>query len=1803
MGVAARLLLVVLLCFVLPRGLMGQTANFIADDTAGCAPLVVHFTNTSVCPGCTYTWNLGNSTTSTLTHVSGSYVTPGTYTVTLTADSMSAIRVKTRVITVYPQPVVAFSANDTSVCPGVPVVFTSTSTGGVPGPLTYGWNFGDGDSSTLASPAHPYVNPGFYNITLSVTNARGCTEARTLMGYQHVFTKPVPVFTATPVSVCSAPATISFTNSTTGTAPLSYVWHYGDATTSTATAPPHTYAAPGTYTVKLIATNGNGCKDSLARSNYIRVSGLNGTFTGPSATCQHSQVTFTNTSTPHAWSSWNFGDGNVSTAESPVHTYTTAGTYTVTLVVSDGPCFSTRTQAITVNPVPVFTYTITPQLPCPAPVLMTFTATTVPAATVVWKYSSTDSSVGNPATHLYTESEIYTVTATATTAAGCKTVLEKEHTIFTAGLIVSAGPLRGCAPHEAHFQADPVTFTGVSSPVPYPYRPFSYVWTFGDGSPSVTDSTPDHTYIDTGIYTATVTATTGNGCVMTRQVNIEVRRPPEATFVASRTQVCYGDTITFIPTVISGAVDTFEWDFGSEKRYTPGPVIFRYTGPDTFTVKMKAFYHGCADSAFEREDYIIVDSPKAIIGKGFPCVPRTSVQFGDSSLGDTYHVWIFGDGDTSLLPHPLHNYPALDTYAITLATYNSRSGCRDTARGSVILMDVNTYFTADDTAVCEEDVVTFTSVIDSGAVYTYSWYVGDSAKPWAVYQNYTDTFWQRGIYDISFVTTDMNGCLDTAVRHGYQHVGKPDVRFGSLRVGCAPLLTEFIDSTTDIPGAALINFAWSFGDGAFDTVNVPTVAHTYTAAGTYPVELTVTDNIGCKDTLRVADYIEVHRPFAFFYADNTHPCPGNTVSFTNMTTGTTQLLWYFGDGDSSYAAAPAHVYASEGMYTVKLMVVDSFGCTDTAIYANYVIVAAPHASFTASDTFAVCPPLTVNFTNTTTGATNHSWTFGDGNLSIVPSPSNIYGTAGLRTVRLIATNAYGCRDTAVGQVRVYGYAGAFTYSPVNGCSPLSVRFEAALTNVPNMTWDFADGVTVATTEDTISHVYTTPGAYVPKLILSDNTGCENYSMGLDTIKVGRVAAHFKTLPAKACAGVAINFVDSSSSRWASVTAWGWSYDGTTSTLTSPSHAYTAAGTYSVTLTATDGWGCSGSVTKVVTINPLPAIVSSTDTVLCGVGAIAKLYATGGATYVWGSGSTLSCTACDTAYATPLVNTTYTVTGTDTNGCVSSDTVRVSLLPGIAPQPAICPGATLTVSNTAPGGTWSSANIAVANVAAATGVVTGMAPGTAEIMYTLPSGCFASVVITINTTPKPIDGTGALCTGATVSLSDTVVGGTWISANGGVATIDTNTGMVSGIAAGTSVITYALANGCYITGVMTVNAYPPAITGRLRYCEGSTDTLSNAVTGGSWSSGTAAVATVDTAGRVWTTSAGTTTITYDPGTGCIVTTAVTVYATPEPGVITGADTFCAGSTVTLSNTTTGGTWRSNRDTVAIVTNAGIVTGLKAGSSIISYETDTNAAGCSSRSFFTIVVTEPTLTIAATTTDVQCYGGHDGRIAVAVDSGIAPYEYQWTHGGSGITTDSLVAGTYIITVTETVTQCRKADTFTVVQPDTMIVTSSLMPDSCFKGTGSIRVDVIGGVAPYQYAWFNNATGNEVTGLMPGTYTMTVTDMHGCARALSEVVAEDSCLGITVHDIITPNGDGFNDVWVIEGLELYPANTVQVFDKWGDMVYERSNYNNDWQGQGMKNGAVLPDGTYYYLVKLNAENRGGGPTIFKGAVMIKR
>lgn len=1717
---------------LLPVFVNGQvTANFTADDTAGCAPMVVHFNNTST--GATsYSWNLGNGTLSSLTNVSGAYLTAGTYTVTLVASNGSASNTRTMTIRVYALPTVNFTASDTTICPGGTVSFISTSSSGAWGGLTYNWNFGDGLTSAATSPSHTYASPGNYNVTLFATNAKGCINSRSRIPYIRVSNPPSVGFTVSNTLFCHPVGVASFTNTTIGLGPMINSWRFGDGGTSSLPNPTRNYTIPGIYDVSLKVTDGNGCIDSATYPAFITVGNLSANFTAPTIACPFTPVTFTNTSTTHLTSQWDFGDSTVAPDESPEHVFRAVGTYTVTLVVFDGSCFDTIRRPITITQ-PTGSFVISPAQPCPPPRTLTFSASVPPGSTVAWSSlmhgslgSGTVLSRSFPITMVPTpEGAIPTgfidsFTMIVTDSHGCKDTIGKRDTVDYTVLDIVGGPHEGCSPVIDSFKCQ--LFSLVYSPFmgppwyesgyreppyitsyPYPYAISSYSWNFGDGTPVSTAAQPVHTYtLVGGVYTASLTVVTANGCTATAlPKTIKVgAMPPTPSFTLHPSRVCSGRPINFTASA-TGTFDKYAWDYGDGNSDTSAATTHIYTVPGIYRPELKLSYNGCLSYGAYAQD--TVDSPNAVINYDFDCVPRTKVTFNNYSVGYNSHLWQFGDGTTSTAINPVHNYSSISNYTVTLTTHNIASGCRDTAQSIIKLASLDAQLVPFYTSICRDVADTFVVTVknealkDSSWVTNYKWYFDGVATDSLLTGIRTDTIYHAfnvaGTHPVMVVLTDNHGCFDTLTTSVL--APKPVDSFNFTPVsGCAPLVVTFTDHSTDVPGATINNYVWKFGDGQTAVTTTPGTTHVYTANGTYAVKQIVTDNIGCKDSLVRHTRVTASKPTAVFTASVTTVCARRNVRFTNTTAGTFTCLWLFGDGDTSTTVSPLHSYSAAGTYTVKLVVVSSAGCRDTLTKNNYITVRPlPLPSFAMDDSFSVCSPFSVNFTNTSTGATSYFWTFGDGTSSVVPSPTNVYITPAYYKVKLLAINSYSCTDTAVKYVNLFGYSGAFTYTPTHGCKPLTATFTATVSAIASAVWDFSDGVTTSPSLSTsATHVYSTTGMFIPKLILTDSAGCTNFSVASDTIKVDDISANFTTVPDPGCVNTLLTFNDTSS-HYAPITSRLWTLaPGFTSTSATPTYTYTSAGTHPVTLAITDAWGCSSTITKNVTVNALPATIAGPSTVCVSTSATLTNAVVGG---TWTSGNpSIATVGPVTGIVTGVAIGTVVITYSLGSGCMITKTVTVNpVLTAISGGASVCVGATLNLTNPTPGGTWTSGAPFTAGIGASSGVLTGLTAGVANISYSL-GGCVTTRPVTVNALPSAIGGNVPVCVGRTLTLNCTPVTGTWISGSPAIASVGVTSGIVSALGVGAVSITYTLTTGCKTIATVTVNAPPAAISGSGIVCVGGNTTLTNSTLGGTWGSVNPGIATIGSvSGIVTGVTLGTALISYTAG-GCSSVRTVTVR--PLPSAIFGVNNVCTGQSVTLYDTSGSGTWSSASTFIATVSAAGVVTGVNMGATNITY---TLGGGCTVTTPFTVnplpasIIGSYNVCAGATTTFINpTPGGVWSSASIPVAS---------IDSFTGIVTGGASGGATLISYTIP-TGCTRTTPITVnaVPPivgvrnmcawgDTMLV-SNANPAGAYSSVGIVVSNLGGGLA-------------RVVSNAPGVTAITYSLSTGCTLSVSLTV----------------------------------------------------------------------------------------------------
>ncbi len=283
---------------------------------------------------------------------------------------------------------------------------------------------------------------------------------------------------------------------------------------------------------------------------------------------------------------------------------------------------------------------------------------------------------------------------------------------------------------------------------------------------------------------------------------------------------------------------------------------------------------------------------------------------------------------------------------------------------------------------------------------------------------------------------------------------------------------------------------------------------------------------------------------------------------------------------------------------------------------------------------------------------------------------------------------------------------------------------------------------------------------------------------------------------------------------------------------------------------------------------------------------------------------------------------------------------------------LCVGASKTLGNATPGCTWSSSNPAIAIIGSASGIVTGMSTGAVTITCYMPCGRIVTVTMNVISSIPPITGTLHDCEDFfDDTLNDLIAYGRWSSSNPAVAAIDSISGIINPLSAGTSVITYTIGGACFTTVTFTVNPIPDSITGAEAICTGATTTLTGYPAGGIWSSSYVPDATVGSSSGIVTGIApGIPVIYYTFPTGCYIFEEFTVNPIPT---ISGTGDLCAGSVTSLTGTPGYGVWASSNPAIATIgSSSGFVYAAATGTTLMTY---TVPGGCYDTVTFDVITT--------------------------------------------------------------------------------------------------------------------------------------------------------------------------------------------------------------------------------------------------------
>jgi PKD repeat protein len=985
---------------------------FTGTPRSGVAPLSVQFNDTSTGPLDQWEWDFGDGNTSSLQNPRHSYTETGTYTVTLIISNISgeqATLKQNNYITINSVPeaielIPNFTGTPRSGINPLTVQFTDTSSGFVE-PVTYLWDFGDGNTSSKHNPLYTYHEPGTYTVKLDISNASG--EQATLKQNNYItitsvqLVVPVADFFGIPTSGV-APLVVTFSDLSTKN-PTSWNWSFGDGSLENATEqnPVHTYTNHGTYTVSLNVTNADG-SDSQTRQEYITVNPavvplvlpVADFFGTPTSGVAPLTVTFSDISTknPTSWR-WSFGDDSAenATEQNPVHTFANPGTYTVELNATnaDGSDTQTREEYITV--IPAVVPLVLPVadffgIPTSGSAPLTVAFSDLSTNTISWNWTFGDYSVENATkqnpVHTFANPGAYTVSLNATNADGSDTQTREKYITVNLAAVPLVLPVADFFGTPTSGSASlTVTFSDLSS------NTTSWNWSFGDDSTeNATDQNPVHTYNNPGTYTVSLNAINTDGKdTQTRKEYItvnpaEVALLPIADFSGDPVNGTAPLTVTFTD-LSKNTPDSWNWSFGDDSldNITEKNPIHTYYNPGNYSVSLNATNADGSDTKIVT-GFITVSAaplepliPEPLISS-FTGTPTSGpapliVQFNDISTGlhDQWE-WNFGNGNTSSEQNPFYIYNEPGSYSIILnvsqAGGDSVSSTQDdfiTVVTPLIQVPLNatpliSNFTGIPVSGPAPLTVQFNDT-STGPHDMCEWNFGNGNT--SSEQNPLYIYNEPGSYSITLNVSQAGRDSVSSTQDDFITVSAvsstpPIADFSGEPVdGVAPLTVRFTDSSINIP----TTWNWSFGDDSLENTTEKNPVHIYNNPGNYTVSLNATNAAGSNVTTKTS-FINITPaslgPVADFTGTPTSGFTPLTVQFNDTSTGFVNpvtYLWDFGDGFNSTERNPSHTYSASSStnYTVTLNVSGNYGKTDSMIKSGYIFIDIPTIELIISD--------------------------------------------------------------------------------------------------------------------------------------------------------------------------------------------------------------------------------------------------------------------------------------------------------------------------------------------------------------------------------------------------------------------------------------------------------------------------------------------------------------------------------------------------------------------------------------------------------------------------------------------------------------------------------------------------------------------------------------------------------------------------------------------------------------------------------------------------------------------------------------
>lgn len=1158
--------------------------------------------------------------------------------------------------------------------------------------VQWSWDFGSGLAKSSLQDPERYLGTGSYTIELLATNTRGCDDS---ISKTMVIVGPAAHYSFLADSSGCETLRVSFQNESTNA--TNYVWQFNDSTNAVLSTTSDSdfyfdYARYGNFIATLTAQGSFdqdgiiiSCEavfpDSTAWDSLRLISVYETPVAGYSfqTDCASKSSSFTNESLTENNSTltylWDFGDGDTSSTENPVHFYADTGHYTVILhVFSERGCEDTAGLTVIIAPQPVawFSYGEV----CVG--TTTFFQDSTEAFNDLiydwqWDFGDGGASTLEDPFHTYSSDSNYTVSLVVTNVGGCRDTVSRSlriHSYPVAEFTVSS---------ECRY--DSVVYTDSSTSVELP---LTYTWDFGDGSFS-NQVFPLHLFSTSGTKITQLRVETIWGCADSITHSGDVYQEPVAAFSINDTSQCLLEqSFLFNDQGTAGTgTQTINWDLGDGNSDTGTSLTYTYLLAGTYAIQQVAVSEfGCTDTA-QQTVYVHPQSAAGFtINDAFQCEFENSFSFTDTSSissGTLARTWLSGDGASSADSIFTHHYVDTGYFLVSLIQVSDFS-CRDTVTTQVLVNpSPRADFVIDDSSQCFRDhVFAFANTTQiSIGTYFADWDFGDGVTDDIL--NPSHTYLLDSTWSIRLVATSDSGCLDT-IFHGAITYPMPIANFAlSDTTSClSGNQFSYYDSTTIRSGSWTQR--WFFGDGDSSLASAPT--HTYLTEGIYGPSLISNSNFNCSDTF--SSQLEVYpMPEAIIGISDSAFCfRDHAFEFTDSSTlvyGLMSRQWDFGDGNGDTAISVIHSYANDTSYLVTLRVYSERGCSDSA-FRTYVVYPQATASFQINDTIQCFSAHLFQFSNQSVlseGTLSNLWDFGDAQTDTSASTTHVYAQFGSYTVTLISQTPNLCSDTLQKIIRIDPNPDAFIgLADSQDCFRDHVfdfrDSSTVATGFTSREWSFGDATT--DTSRFTTHSYAMEGTYLVALRAVSDLGCRDSAFRTYEV-FPQARADFQINDTIQCFNGHLFQFNNQSLVSSGTLSYSWDFgDAGTSTAVNPNHTYTLFGDYTVTLIAQTPNFCADTLQKPLRIDPNPlARIWLNDSFQCINAQSYSLHdsstlAEGSYQRYWdlGDGATSQLDAFVHPYTTLGIHTISLLLISDKN-CRDSNTVLTEVYP--KPDPA------------------------------------------------------------------------------------------------------------------------------------------------------------------------------------------------------------------------------------------------------------------------------------------------------------------------------------------------------------------------------------------------------------------------------------------------------------------------------------------------------------------------------------------------------